>query len=234
MTTDATSADSMSTGTASTGAASTGAASTGPPARRPRGRPGHDREAVLRTAIALFNQRGYDATSISDLAAELGVTKSAVYHHFVSKEALLAAALDEALEGLSEAVEAASVATNGEPSSVRLRTTVEAAVRILADNLPAVTLLLRVRGNSDLERSAMERRRHIDERLAVLVRQSAAEGDLRGDVDPEVISRLIFGMVNSLADWYRPGGPLDADALASTISSVLFEGLGPARDGVVR
>lgn len=227
MTTEATAAGSMSAG-----AASAGAASAGTPARRPRGRPGHDREAVLRTAITLFNQRGYDATSISDLAAELGVTKSAVYHHFVSKEALLAAALDEALEGLSEAVEAASVATDGEPSSVRLRTTVEAAVRILADNLPAVTLLLRVRGNSDLERSAMERRRHIDERLAVLVRQSAAEGDLRADVDPDVISRLIFGMVNSLADWYRPGGPLPADALATTISSVLFDGLGPARGGV--
>ena len=63
-----------------------------PGARRTRGRPGHDRETVLRRAIELFNRQGYDATSISDLASELGVTKSAVYHHFGSKEALLAAA----------------------------------------------------------------------------------------------------------------------------------------------
>jgi AcrR family transcriptional regulator len=207
----------------------TDATPTSAPARRPRGRPGHDREAVLRTAIELFIQRGYDATSISDLAAELGVTKSAVYHHYASKEALLAAALDDALEGLSSAVEAAATASDGEPSAVRLRATVEAAVRILAGHLPAVTLLLRVRGNSDLERSAMERRRHIDERLAALVQQAAEEGDLRGDVDPDVISRLIFGMVNSLVDWYRPGGPLHADALATTISTVLFEGLTPPR-----
>ena len=69
------------------------------PARR-RGRPGHDREAVLRAAIDLFITQGYDATSISDLAGALGVTKSAVYHHFPSKESLLAAALDEALAGL--------------------------------------------------------------------------------------------------------------------------------------
>jgi len=198
-------------------------------ARRPRGRPGHDREAVLRTAIDVFNRRGFDATSISDLAAELGVTKSAVYHHFSSKEALLSAALDEALEGLSSAVEAAATASDGAPSAVRLRATVEAAVRILVAHLPAVTLLLRVRGNSDVERSAVERRRHIDERLATLVRHAAEEGDLRGDVDPDVISRLIFGMVNSLVDWYRPGGPLDADALAATISSTLFEGLTPPR-----
>jgi AcrR family transcriptional regulator len=205
----------------------TDATSASAPARRPRGRPGHDRETVLRTAIELFNQRGYDATSISDLAAVLGVTKSAVYHHYASKEALLAAALDDALEGLSSAVEAAATASDGEPSAVRLRATVEAAVRILVTHLPAVTLLLRVRGNSDLERSAMERRRHIDERLATLVRQAADEGDLRRDVDPDVISRLIFGMVNSLVDWYRPGGPLDAEALAATISSMVFDGLRP-------
>ncbi|GGM21063.1 TetR/AcrR family transcriptional regulator [Promicromonospora citrea] len=197
------------------------------PARRPRGRPGHDRAAVLRAAIDLFIRRGYDATSISDLAAELGVTKSAVYHHFASKEALLAAALDEALSELGAAVEAAATATDGEPGAVRLRATVEAAVRILADHLPAVTLLLRVRGNSDLERSALRRRRHIDDRLAALVRQAAAEGDLRTDVEPEVISRLLFGTVNSLVDWYRPDGPLSADALAATLSSVLFDGLRP-------
>src|SRR5690606_1559926 len=88
---------------------------TDAPARRPRGRPGHDRAAVLRTAIDLFIRRGYDATSVSDLAAELGVTKSAVYHHFASKEALLAAALDEALSELGAAVEAAATATDGEP-----------------------------------------------------------------------------------------------------------------------
>ncbi|WP_454852667.1 TetR/AcrR family transcriptional regulator [Promicromonospora soli] len=205
----------------------TDATTTDPAVRRPRGRPGHDREAVLRTAIDVFNRRGFDATSISDLAAELGVTKSAVYHHFSSKEALLSAALDEALEGLSSAVEAAATASDGEPSATRLRATVEAAVRILVAHLPAVTLLLRVRGNSDVERSAVERRRHIDERLATLVRQAADEGDLRDDVDPDVISRLIFGMVNSLVDWYRPGGPLHADALAGTISSVLFDGLQP-------
>jgi hypothetical protein len=79
----------------------------------------------------------------------------------------------------------------------------------------------------------MERRRHIDDRLSALVRQAAAEGDLRHDVSPDVISRLIFGMVNSLTDWYRPGGPLDDAALAATISGVLFEGLQPrAHDAV--
>lgn len=196
-----------------------------PGARRTRGRPGHDRETVLRRAIELFNRQGYDATSISDLASELGVTKSAVYHHFGSKEALLAAALDEALGELSAAVDEAAALTTEGSAHERLRTTVGCAVETLAAHLPAVTLLLRVRGNSPLEQEALERRRHIDERLATVVRRAAAEGDLRADIDPELASRLIFGMVNSLADWYRPDGPIDPEALADAVTSVLFRGL---------
>jgi AcrR family transcriptional regulator len=58
---------------------------TSPQPRRGRGRPGHDQAAVLSAAVGLFNRKGYDATSIGDLAAELGVTKSAIYHHVASK-----------------------------------------------------------------------------------------------------------------------------------------------------
>lgn len=197
-----------------------------PAPKRPRGRPGHDQEAVLRVAIDLFNRQGYDATSINDVARQLGVTKSAIFHHFDSKEALLAAALDEALEGLSDAVEAAADETRHDSAYARLHATVEAAVEILVSHQPAVTLLLRVRGNSPLEQDALERRRRIDERLATVVKQAVAEGDLRTDIDPEVTSRLVFGTINSLVDWYHPDGPIDPDTLASSVASVLFQGLG--------
>ena len=173
---------------------------TSAPARR-RGRPGHDREAVLRAAIELFIAQGYDATSISDLAGSLGVTKSAVYHHFPSKESLLGAALDEALAGLDSAVGEAARADDGRSAHDRLRDTVVAAVRILAAHRPAVTLLLRVRGNSELE------------------------GSLRSDLPPGVVSRLVFGTVNSLVDWYSPDGSLDPDTLAEGVADLLFRGL---------
>ena len=200
-----------------------------PSEQRRRGRPGYDRETVLRRAIELFNRQGYDATSINDLAVDLGVSKSALYHHFESKEALLSAALDEALEGLSSAVDEAAHATRDESAYDRLVATVQGAVGILAAHLPAVTLLLRVRGNSPVEQSALERRRHIDEQLATLVERAVAEGDLRDDVPPDLISRLVFGMVNSLVDWYRPDGPLTPDTVAAAVGDVLFQGLRAAR-----
>lgn len=195
------------------------------PPHRPRGRPGHDRETVLRRAIDLFNRQGYDATSMADLASDLGVTKSAIYHHFPSKESLLEAALDEALDGLAQAVEDALMATRGDSAYARLRATVESSARILVDHLPAVTLLLRVRGNSPIEEAAVSRRRAIDDKLARLVKAAAKEGQLRADVDPLLVSRLVFGMVNSLVEWYDPAGSVDADTLAAAISTVVFDGL---------
>lgn len=198
--------------------------SPGTPTRR-RGRPGHDRDTVLRTAIDLFIQQGYDATSISDLAGELGVTKSAVYHHFASKEELLAAALDEALTGLDAVVAEAVRTDDGRSAAQRLRVTVESAVRLLAEHRPAVTLLLRVRGNSELEQAALARRRHIDDELAALVTRAIEEGAVRTDLPPAVASRLVFGMVNSLVDWYSPDGPIEPEALARAVSDLLAGGL---------
>ncbi|MGN6252943.1 MAG: TetR/AcrR family transcriptional regulator [Marmoricola sp.] len=192
-----------------------------------RGRPGYDQETVLRRAVELFNDRGYDATSVADLARELGLSKSAIFHHVSSKEELLAAALDEALTGLSSAIDAAADTHAGGTAAARLRATVAESVLILAAHLPAVTLLLRVRGNSPVEQDALRRRRVIDDKLSRLVREAVAEGALRDDIPPEVISRLLFGTVNSLVEWYRPGGPLTPEQLAGTVTAMAFDGLVP-------
>lgn len=192
-----------------------------------RGRPGYDQGTVLRRAVELFNRQGYDATSVGDLAAELGLSKSAIYHHVSGKEDLLAAALDEALDGLTAATDRAG-ATPG-TAHERLVAVVEESVRILVAHLPAVTLLLRVRGNSPVEQAALTRRRALDDRLAALVADAVREGSLRDDIEPQLISRLVFGTVNSLVEWYRPGGPTDADELARAVTSLVFDGLTPRR-----
>lgn len=189
-----------------------------------RGRPGYDQETVLRRAIDLFNRQGYDATSMGDLARELGLTKSAIYHHVPSKEHLLASGLDEALDALSSTVTAIA-ATSEQPAEARLRTAIRSSVEILVAHLPAVTLLLRARGNSEVEQAALDRRRAIDDALAELVRDAVREGSLRTDIEPELISRLLFGMVNSLVEWFHPDGAVDAVVLADAITGIAFDGL---------
>ncbi|MGA9746218.1 MAG: TetR/AcrR family transcriptional regulator [Nocardioides sp.] len=189
-----------------------------------RGRPGYDQETVLRRAIELFNEQGYDGTSMGDVARALGLTKSAIYHHVPSKEHLLEQALDEALDGLTAAVDTAAASADGS-AYARLRHVVEESVAVLVAHQPAVTLLLRVRGNSEVETAALRRRREIDARLAALVREAVDEGALREGVSPDLVSRLLFGMVNSLVEWYRPGGPVDAAELSRTLTTIAFDGL---------
>jgi len=179
---------------------------------------------VLRRAIDLFNRQGYDATSMGDLARELGFTKSAIYHHVPSKGHLLQEALDEALDGLSAVLEQARAASRSSAYE-RLRGAVEGSVRVLVDHLPAVTLLLRVRGNSEAETEALRRRRHIDAELTELVSAAVDEGALRDDLPADLISRLLFGMVNSLIEWVDPDGSYDADQLAAAVATVAFDGL---------
>ncbi|MGA8979658.1 MAG: TetR family transcriptional regulator, partial [Pedococcus sp.] len=107
----------------------------------------------------------------------------------------------------------------------RLRRAVRLSVAVLVDHQPAVTLLLRVRGNSEVEVAALRRRRDLDARFADLVREAVDEGSLRSDVPPALVSRLLFGMVNSLVEWHRPGGAVDAEQLSDAITTIAFDGL---------
>lgn len=180
-----------------------------------RGRPGYDQRGILEVAVAAFNEHGYDATSIGMLATRLGLSKSAIYHHVSAKDELLALALDEALDGL-EGVLRSPEAAEG-PASARLAAVLRGAVHVLAERRPYVTLLLRVRGNTEVERAALERRRAFDRAVAELVAEAQAEGALRSDADPVVLARLLFGTINSLTEWYDPDGPVTPDAVADTI-----------------
>ncbi|MCD5315556.1 TetR/AcrR family transcriptional regulator [Kineosporia babensis] len=197
---------------------------TSSPPRR-RGRPGYDQAAILRTAVELFNRRGYDATSMGDLAKELGLSKAAIYHHVESKEQLLAAALNDALDELT-AVVTEAVRPEAEGSAhERLRAVVRRSVEVLIAHQPSVTLLLRVRGNSEVELDALQRRRRLDEQLAELVSAAVQEGSLRADLPPALVGRLLFGLVNSLVEWYQPSGSDDPATVADALTTMAFDGL---------
>jgi AcrR family transcriptional regulator len=188
-----------------------------------RGRPGYDREALLRVAVEVFNERGYDGTSMEDLAGRLGITKSSIYHHVSGKSELLRLAVDRALDALF-AVTEEPAATSG-PAIERLEHVVRRSVEVLAAELPFVTLLLRVRGNTEVERAALARRREFDRVVSALVADAEAAGDVRPDVDPALTSRLLFGLVNSLTEWYRPQGGLSGSDLAQAVVTTAFDGL---------
>jgi AcrR family transcriptional regulator len=186
------------------------------------GRVAYDLDAVLSVAVQAFNERGYDATSMGALAERLGTSKSAIYYHVSGKEELLRLALERALGNLERLLDEPDPAAS---ALDRLERVLRGAVRVLVAELPFVTLLLRLRGNTEVEREALARRREFDHAVARLVEEAVADGALRSDVDARTATRLLFGMVNSLVEWYRPGGGLSADQLADAVVAMAFEGL---------
>ena len=182
-------------------------------------------ESLLAVAVEVFNERGYDGTSMEHLSQAAGISKSSIYHHVRGKEELLNRAVGRALDGLFGILEEPP-ARSGRAVE-RLEHVTRRTTAVLMDELPYVTLLLRVRGNTRTERWAMERRREFDQRVADLLRAAVAEGDLRADVDARLATRLLFGMINSVVEWYRPDGrgAVDEQQVADAVVRLAFDGL---------
>lgn len=185
-------------------------------------------ESLLKVAVEVFIERGYDGTSMEHLSRAAGISKSSIYHHVRGKEELLRRAISRALNGLFGVLD--------EPRSregravERLEHVTRRTVEVLMTELPYVTLLLRVRGNTDTERWAMARRREFDQRVSELLKQATADGDLRADVDVRLATRLLFGMINSIVEWYRPSragraGSASSDEVAEAVVRTAFAGL---------
>jgi AcrR family transcriptional regulator len=174
----------------------------------------YDATTLLEVAVTVFNERGYDGTSMEDLARAAGIRKSSFYHHVDGKEALLAAACDEAGSNTGRAVD-------------RFEYVLRRTTQILLTELPYVTLLLRVRGNTATEQAALERRREFDRFTADLVTQAMADGDLRSDIEPGLATRLAFGTLNSVTEWYRVARETSHDAVVDGAVGVIVRGLRP-------
>ncbi|MFE5295167.1 TetR/AcrR family transcriptional regulator [Streptomyces sp. NPDC056632] len=182
-------------------------------------------ETLLRVAVGVFNERGYDGTSMEHLSKAAGISKSSIYHHVAGKEELLQRAVSRALDGLFAILD--EPAAGRGRAIERVEYVTRRTVEVLIEELPYVTLLLRVRGNTTTERWAMERRREFDHRVAELLKAAVADGDLRADVDIRLATRLLFGMINSLVEWFRPqhDSVAERDQLADTVVHLAFDGL---------
>jgi AcrR family transcriptional regulator len=189
-------------------------------ARRP-----YDIDSVTDVAFRVFAERGYDATSMDDVARAAGITKASIYHHVPSKEALLARGLDRALAALFAVLDepAAREGRAGDRLAAIVRRVAEVTMSMRAE----VSVLFRVRGNSSTELAAMERRRAFDAVVTQLVEQAQRDGAVRNDVEPALLVRLIFGMSNSLIEWYRPAGRTPAAEIAGALEEIVGRGIAP-------
>jgi AcrR family transcriptional regulator len=182
----------------------------------------YDIDSLTDVALRVFAEHGYDGASMDDVARAAGITKASIYHHVSGKEALLDRGLTRALDALFAVLE--------EPQAVdgralaRLRHITGRVAEITLHMLPELTVLVRVRGSSKSERAALERRRSFDRVVTELIAQAQRDGDVRPELEPRLVARLVFGMSNSVVEWYRSGA-LTSEAIAGAIVALAFEGI---------
>ncbi|HEX3550508.1 MAG TPA: TetR/AcrR family transcriptional regulator [Candidatus Elarobacter sp.] len=182
----------------------------------------YDIDSLTDVALRVFAERGYDGASMDDVARAAGITKASIYHHVSGKEALLERGLGRALDALFAILDE-PVSRDGRAID-RLRHIVARAAATTLNLLPELTVLFRIHGASKSERDAVERRRTFDRVVTGIIAEAQRDGDLRADVEARLAARLIFGMSNSVVEWYRSGS-LSRDAIAHAVVAIAFEGL---------
>jgi AcrR family transcriptional regulator len=188
------------------------------------------REAVLRTAAQLFNEKGYAASTLDEVAERLGVSKPTVYYYVDSKEEILFGCVRTGLRLLEDAV--ADVERAGGRAIDKLEAAMRQYVGIVTMDFGMCVIRV---GEEPL---AAERRRELrrvkaglDRVFRSLVRQGIDEGSIR-PCDPRVAAFTIAGAMSWIGRWYRPDGPLRPDAIAEQTIALLLHGLAagpPAR-----
>lgn len=183
----------------------------------------YDLDSLTAVALRVFADKGYDGATMDDVARAAGITKAGIYHHVSGKEALLERGLSRALDALF-AILAEPDARNG-AAVAQLRHIVRRVSETTLDLLPELSVLFRVRGSSGIVRQALDRRRTFDRIVTELIGRAQRDGTVRADVDARLLTRLIFGMSNSVVEWYGSGSSIAPDRVAEALVAIAFTGI---------
>ena len=180
---------------------------------------------IDRTATALFRARGFAATSMRELATELGLEAGSLYSHIKSKEEILHRVCfglaDEFFAGFEAATAEASA-----PVATQLRLAIEAHVRVLTrDSAASVVFLHEWRHLSEPARTAfLALRERYEASFRALIQRGIAAGELHAP-DAAFASLTLLASLNWLPTWYRPDGKLTPDEIAHRLAEQLLGGL---------
>jgi AcrR family transcriptional regulator len=180
------------------------------------------RAELTRIAARLFAERGYQGTSLADLAAQLGVQKPSLYHHIESKEDLLWEVAWEGAEAFHAALDALPADA---PATERIRLALRGHLGVVAAQLDVATVFVREWRHLEgerRERFIAERRRY-EERVRDLFREGVEGSELRTDLDVATAALLFLSAANWAYTWLRPEA--ETEALADRLFAALLDGM---------
>jgi TetR/AcrR family transcriptional regulator len=187
---------------------------------------GIKRQEVLREAAASFNFKGYHATSLTEIATSLGVTKAALYHYFPNKNSLLAACFEHAMDVAFACLERGR--KQGSNGRDRLVLTISGYVSQLIDELNCCVVLMEEQALEPGDRAKLVRQRDRFERaLRALVKEGIDDGSVV-PCDPKLAIFVILGAMNWVPKWFKPSGAWKPEQLTVALSQIFERALSSA------
>jgi TetR/AcrR family transcriptional regulator len=184
---------------------------------------GIKRREVLREAAASFNFKGYHATSLTEIATSLGVTKAALYHYFPNKSSLLAACFEHAMEVAFASLERGR--KQGRNGRDRLVLTITGYISQLIDELNCGVGLMEEQALEPGDRAKLVRQRDKFERaLRALVREGIDDGSVV-PCDPKLAIFVILGAMNWVPKWFKPSGAWKPEQLTLALGQIFDRAL---------
>ncbi len=180
-------------------------------------------EEIIRVATQCFSERGYQATTIEEIAARVEISRVTFYTYFKSKEELLQTIFDRSLSAYQQGLEAILAADL--PRREKLRRVVAHQVASLTADQPAIRVFFSE--EKTLPPQIAQRVQEVHRKIDRLLEQEIARGIDHGeiiDVDPRLLMYAFAGMCNWLYRWYRPGGAFPPEMIVETFSQILESG----------
>jgi len=189
------------------------------------------RKRIIATASRLFAQKGYESSSLGELAASMGVSKAAIYHYFSTKQEIYDTIILRVLSGLSEVVVAA-VAAQTTPADKLRSFMVTHAQYFEQHHDDFIVLLVGFSGmdTAQFKQEAVHIRDDYENMLRAIIDDGIRDGSF-GNTNTVATTRCVLSMLNWMSRWFKPGAGATAEDIALEYYQLLMKGLEPRSQG---
>lgn len=187
------------------------------------------RTEIIQAAARVFRERGFDAATLRDVADALNTDRATLYYYVGSKEELLQEIVRDVLAEDVRIAEAVKRSRASTPK--KIQALIESMVTSYAENYPHIAVFTEdsariARQDSEWARDVVARVRKYESLVRAILDKGRRDGTLRSDLPPELCSLALFGMINWMYRWYRPGGKWSPEEVSNTFTEIFLGGYG--------
>jgi TetR/AcrR family transcriptional regulator, cholesterol catabolism regulator len=178
---------------------------------------------IVEAAAKVFQEKGFAAASLEDIATEVGMWKGSLYHYIDSKEELLLAVVSEPAEHILNDLR--QVSAMDLPPAEKLRLVAKAHGHVLETTFVYASVYLQeVAGRQRSDEWAARDREYV-QLITRMIEEGVARGDFSPQVDPRIATFTLIGALNWVTRWYKPGGTLTAGQITEQICTQFLNGV---------